>query len=76
MICEKKGGAVWSTRAVITNGLSEIALMHVANEGYYKLPGGGIVESGMPAKYGQYFERARELAVLRYVRSVESSKRQ
>lgn len=146
-----------AARAVVVNALSEVALMHVANVGYYKLPGGGIddgesieealfrelkeevgldaidditelgvvleyreewrrrgvhycylarasqqpsspertqkeiyegyeviwakdidhaielVESGTPEKYGQDFERARELTVLRYVQDSLSS---
>ena len=147
-----------AARAVIVNGLSEVALMHVAKMGYYKLPGGGIddgetagealrrelkeevgldvldeiteigrvveyrekwrcrgvhfcylvkaaqlpgetertqkeinegyevvwaqdihhairlVESGVPEKYGQDFERARELEILRYVQSEVTNK--
>lgn len=31
-----------AARAVLLNDQGEVALMHVANEGYYKLPGGGF----------------------------------
>lgn len=29
-------------RAIIVNDLKQVALMHVTNKGYYKLPGGGV----------------------------------
>jgi 8-oxo-dGTP diphosphatase len=31
-----------AARAVIVNGQGEVALLHVANKGYHKLPGGGV----------------------------------
>lgn len=45
-----------AARAILVDSMSQIALMHVVNEGYYKLPGGGVDE-------GESFEQAlqREL---------------